>query len=169
MMDGTDVAMIFATMPGKPITGRYYSTDRTLPKHLRRTRRDGNEGARKGTGSTNRSTWLGGFSHGYSRSGNCGPDVSPTAFRVARQAPLFPFHEDGNERVAVACDVWEFRRFFDKRDGSLDEAREWMAGTFDASEYEEDRYWQEWDEAHPTSAMWLDFDFAPDCAPMVGI
>jgi hypothetical protein len=38
-----------------------YSTDRHLPKRLRRTRRDGNEQARKGLGCTNRSCrkdWL---------------------------------------------------------------------------------------------------------------
>jgi hypothetical protein len=52
------------------------------PKRRRRTRRDGNESARKGLGCTNRSIrmdWFGG------RKGN--EKAHPTTNKIARQAP----------------------------------------------------------------------------------
>jgi hypothetical protein len=90
---------------------------RYAPKNGRN--RDGNEAARK-LGYTNRSVRF----DGYTIKGK----NSVTAVIARRTEPLFAFHEDGDERVAVACDVWEFRRFFDQRNGSLKAAREWMAG-----------------------------------------
>jgi hypothetical protein len=63
---------------------------KTGPKRRRRTRRDGNEKARKGLGCTNRSVrmdWFRGAGiHRYS--GDIGSD--PTANKIARQAPAMP-------------------------------------------------------------------------------
>ena len=59
--------------------------------------RDGNEGARKGLGCTRRSVRMDWFPEANMH-GSCGsanPKRHPTANKIARQEPLFPFHEDG--------------------------------------------------------------------------
>jgi hypothetical protein len=58
------------------------------PKRRRRTRRDGNEGVRKGLGCTNRSVrldWFPAAGMGHGAKGN--PQRHPTANKIARQAP----------------------------------------------------------------------------------
>lgn len=58
---------------------------KTGPKRRRKTRRDGNEGVRKGLGCTNRSVRMDWFKAGLR--GNYGINASPTANKVARQSP----------------------------------------------------------------------------------
>lgn len=74
--------------------------------------RDGNEKIRKGLGGTNRSVRMDWFPDWPCKTNAANPERTPTASKIARQEPVFAFHEDG---VVDGVDTWEWYSFFDKR------------------------------------------------------